>query len=968
MPGQAAEPFTLVSRNSRGRLPDDVADAFPLTHAQTALLQHVPDPGAPRIAGCRVSRLPYSADALRTAAGAVLHRHEVLRVTVDVTGCPEPLQRLHARAAVPVTEHDHRGLEDDERRRASAALLDASRTASFDLLAAPLLRLDAVLEDREWVLLLALPRMLSQVVGADAVLARIMDDYRRVLAGQRPASGPVTRYAPWVAAERERLLDRSGRAYWRGVIRDNAPFTLPRAWGGAAAAEGRAERTVDFSDLTGRLSALAADAGVPLRTVLLAAHLKVLSMLTSEPSCYSHVVCGPGGGQGAGEEDAEDPLHRVTLPLAMTRPAGTWRDLVVRAHRAERTVREHRHVPVGADGALGLPVHASFESRLPPAPGAADGTSRAGGITDLVLRQGFDEHPLEVVVLDGRIRLSLCPETIAPPYRDTLGRMYRLVLEGMAADPGADAAAACLPPEERRLVLRDWAVGPVADRGTASVVELIRAQAQETPDAVAVRMTGAALTYRELDRRSDQLAHHLAGLGAGPDTLVGVHLGRTADLLPALLGVWKAGAGHLPLDPSLPAERKRQMLHMTGRPPVVTTSEHRSALAESGAGTLVLLDEEAEKIAAQPASPVPVEIEPSHLAYVIYTSGSTGVPKGVMVQHGGLANYLRWAAEAYAGRGTGGAPVFSSISFDLGIPNLFAPLMTGQSVHLLPDPCETADLGRHLAAGAPYSFIKMTPGHLDLLTHQLTAEEARGLAGLVIAAGDSFPVSLAARWTGLAGPDGTGVATEYGPTEITIGNSGQVIETLPGTELVPLGRPIPNTTMYVLTDDLEPVPVGVPGEVYIGGSGVARGYLGRPDLTDERFLPDPHGPRGARLYRTGDLARWLPDGSLDFLGRTDNQVKIRGYRVELGEIEANLGRHPDVRDAVVVPREHAVGDLRLIAYVVPADGRTLDGPGLRAYLASALPDYMVPVGFVRIDHIPLTANGKVNARALPDPA
>jgi len=336
-----------------------------------------------------------------------------------------------------------------------------------------------------------------------------------------------------------------------------------------------------------------------------------------------------------------------------------------------------------------------------------------------------------------------------------------------------------------------------------------------------------------------------------------------------------------------------------------------------------------------------------------------------MVQHGGLANYLLWTVEAYASRGAGGAPVFSSISFDLGIPDLLTPLLAGQPVHLLPQPLDLDELGPELAEGGPYSFVKMTPGHLDLLTYQLTAGEVRDLAGLAIAAGDSFTAALAERWIGLAGPGGTTVATEYGPTEITIGNSGQEIPAPPATELVPLGRPIPGTTMYVLTDRLEPVAVGVPGEVYVGGAGVARGYLGRPDLTADRFVPDPYGPPGSRLYRTGDLARWLPEGSLEFLGRLDNQVKIRGYRVELGEIQAALCRHPDVRDAVVVARPAPAGGSRLVAYPVLAEGRSLDAADLHAHLAAALPDYMVPAAFVAIDRIPLTANGKVDNRALP---
>ncbi|MEV0899865.1 amino acid adenylation domain-containing protein [Actinoplanes sp. NPDC049802] len=690
---------------------------------------------------------------------------------------------------------------------------------------------------------------------------------------------------------------------------------MPTAWRAAAGVPSVARVPLDA--LTGPLDALAGGAGTHRAVVLLAAHVKVLSMLAEEPGCHA-------------ETDLGGVRRRVPVGTA-----ATWGDLV-------RRVSGHT---VAADPAAGPPTE----------PGRVVLTD-----ADDTVHPGYG---LYVQVRDDGLLLRSPGEALTGAALTGLAGMYTEVLRAMANGPNGDARAACLPADQRRAVLRDWSTGPSADRGPVTVVDLIQRQAARTPDAVAVRSDGARLTYRELDEHSNRIARQLITMGAGPETMVGVALRRGADLLPALLGVWKSGAGYLPLDPALPSGRLRGMADASGCRLVVTDTANAAALGPGYAGAHLLLDADRARIGAQPAGPPGVPVGPASLAYVIYTSGSTGTPKGVMVEHGGLVNYLMWTAEAYAARGTGGSPFFSSISFDLGMPSLYTPLITGQAVHLLPDPLPTGDLGEMLAESGPYSFIKLTPGHLDLLSLDLTDEEIHGLAGIVIAAGDAFTNELATRWIKQAGPGGTVVATEYGPTEISIGNSGEPILEPPATDLIPLGPPIPNTTMYVLTDRLEPVPVGVPGEIYIGGVGVARGYLGRPALTAERFLPDPYGAPGSRLYRTGDRGRWRPDGALEFLGRVDHQVKIRGYRVELGEIQATLLRHPKVAEAVVI----ATGPLNrqtLAAFVVPAQGDEFNAAELVEHLAGLLPAYMIPASVVAVDRIPLTANGKVDTRAM----
>ena len=707
-------------------------------------------------------------------------------------------------------------------------------------------------------------------------------------------------------------------------------FRLPRAWRGAdpgGAAGLRVE--VPYADLAPALDAIAAAAGTEPLAVVAAAHAKVLNTLVEESAFRTGVLA------------TDDHRHEVRVLELRPGAAITWRELVGQVGHALRAM------PPGPAGGSPLRAdHALF---------AADATT-------LDTSRAADGYGLRVGV--GKDVLVLRSDGFLDAAGlDRLAAMYRRVLEAMEAAPDGDAVAAVLPDGERDSVLRSWAVGRSVTREPAGVLELFRNQAARTPDAPAVRVDGRTVSYRELDDRSTQLAHHLLAHGARPEVPVGVGLRRGPELLPTLLAVWKCGAPYLPLDADLPAPRLHHMIAAAGCTLVVTRSEHLPLLGPFEQGEYVLLDREQAVVDAAPLTPVEVPVGPAHLAYVIYTSGSTGAPKGVMVHHAGLANYVLWTALEYAARGTGGSPHFSSIGFDLGVPSLFAPLVVGQRVDLLPDPLDTADLGDLLVDGAPYSFIKMTPGHLNMLSTDLDPAEAHGLAGLVIAAGDSFPVELARRWGELTGPGGTPVATEYGPTEITVGNSGQVITRLPAGGLIPLGLPIPNTAMYVLDDRLEPVPDGVPGEVYVGGAGVARGYLGAPALTADRFVPDPYGPPGARLYRTGDRGRWR-QGQLEFLGRTDHQVKIRGYRVEPGEIRAALQRRPEIGEAVVIAYATPSGPQRLAAFVVPAPGGGLDLTRVRAELAADLPEYMVPAEVLAVEEIPLTANGKVDTRAL----
>ncbi|HEX8202153.1 MAG TPA: amino acid adenylation domain-containing protein, partial [Isosphaeraceae bacterium] len=524
-----------------------------------------------------------------------------------------------------------------------------------------------------------------------------------------------------------------------------------------------------------------------------------------------------------------------------------------------------------------------------------------------------------------------------------------------AIDRTADLSAQ----EKRALLARLLREKAAVRAAEACVHRLFEAQEARTPEAVALAFEGRALTYRALNARANRLAHHLRGLGVGPETLVGVCLDRSPEMVVALLGILKAGGAYVPLDPAYPPERLAFMLE-DSRAPVLLTERHLRAVLPAAGAEVVCLDSDAPGIDGQPEDNPAGGAAADHVAYVIYTSGSTGTPKGVEVPHAALGNFLQAMRTLLGVTARDALLAVTTLSFDIAGLELFLPLIVGARVELVPR--EVAADGARLAARVDepgVTFLQATPATWRLL---LEGGWAGKPALTMLCGGEALPRALADRLL----DKGAALWNLYGPTETTIWSSAARVE--PGEGAVPIGRPIANTQLYVLDARLRPVPVGVTGELYIGGAGVARGYLRRPALTAERFVPDPFGKAaGARLYRTGDLARWRPDGSLDCLGRIDHQVKIRGFRVELGEIEAALLRHPAVRAAVVVAREDASGEQALVAYTVADPGAEIAAADLRRGLHEALPEYMVPSAFVALEALPLTPNGKVDRGALPPP-
>jgi amino acid adenylation domain-containing protein len=496
----------------------------------------------------------------------------------------------------------------------------------------------------------------------------------------------------------------------------------------------------------------------------------------------------------------------------------------------------------------------------------------------------------------------------------------------------------------------------------ATLSDLFAEQAAQTPDAIAVVHEDESLTYRELDRRANQLAHHLRGLGVGPEVVVGLCVERSPAMLIGLMGILKAGGAYLPLDPGYPPERLAFMLEDAGAPVLVTQSVLLDRLPAHGA-RVVRLDADAPAIAAQPTSAPALVLDPQNPAYVIYTSGSTGTPKGVVVGHRHIAASNAARSSFYADLPQQRFLLLSSIAFDSSIAGIFSCLLNGGTL-VLPAALSVDAAIASIVHHQVNCLLAVPSLYAALIDHLKETKRVR--LRTVILAGESCPSDLAIEHN-QAFP-AVPLVNEYGPTECSVWSTAYRWSAADRSSAsVPIGRPIENTQVYVLDDGLQPVPAGVTGELYITGAGLGRGYLGRAGLTGERFVADPHGAPGSRMYRTGDLARWRADGVLEFLDRADAQVKLRGFRIEPGEIEAVLVRHGAVAQAAVIAREDTPGSKRLVAYVVAAGDQTPDASALRAHVAASLPDYMVPAAYVVLERLPLTPNGKLDRRALPVP-
>ncbi|HEY6923645.1 MAG TPA: amino acid adenylation domain-containing protein, partial [Steroidobacteraceae bacterium] len=498
------------------------------------------------------------------------------------------------------------------------------------------------------------------------------------------------------------------------------------------------------------------------------------------------------------------------------------------------------------------------------------------------------------------------------------------------------------------------------------ILDLFRGQVGRSPRSIAVEFEHQRLTYDELDQKANQLAHHLRDLHVGPDVPVAICMERSAQMIVALLGILKAGGAYVPLDPDYPQERMAFMLSDSGAPVLITQSSVTSRLPQTRAA-LVLIDSDSSAIAQQTDADPTVTIEPENLAYCIYTSGSTGAPKGVLIEHRSLANQLHWLSTTHPMDATDAVLQKTPLSFDASVWEIFAPLCSGSRLVL-------ARPGGHRDAAYLWSTIvdnqisilQLVPSMLRAYIEESQSRATRPARLRLFCGGESLPASLCEKAHEELGV--ISLHNLYGPTETCIQSITTERPAQNQIQVDTIGRPIFNTKVYILDEALDPVPVGVVGELYIAGIGLARGYLNRPDLTAQKFIPSPFGEPGSRMYRSGDLGRYLEDGTIEFLRRNDDQVKVRGFRIELGEIERALRGCPGIRDAAVVAREDAMDDKRLVAYLSLRPGMSTTIAELRSWLRRSLPEYMVPVTWEFLEALPLTSSGKLDRKALPPPA
>jgi amino acid adenylation domain-containing protein len=974
-----ASPFAALQPVERG-------DQLPLSFGQETLWfldQLVP--GSPAFNTYLALRLkgPLDVEALRRSLSAIVQRHESLRTTF-ATAEGKPTAVIAADPPQTMSVIDLSDLPEDERAGKVLWLADEEARQPFDLARGPLCRTRLLrLDNQEHVLLATVHHIVSDGWSLGVFVQELAALYQADVFG-RPPSLPALpiQYVDFAHWQRQWLQSEQMRQqldYWKRQLGGPLPvLKLPTDHPRQATRTFRGRRqTLDLpADLTRALKALSQREGTTLYMTLLAAFQTLLHRYSGQDDI---LVGSPVANRTSREIEPLIGFFVNTLVLRGDLSGDpTFRELLGRTRETALAAYAHQELP--------------FEKVMEAIRPARDLSHSAVFQVMFVVQNA----PLQIPALSGmtvtplpladnetaKFELTLAFSEIddwlagSLEYnRDlfepaTIGRLiehFRTLLVAVLADPERRLSQLPLLPEtERRQLLVDWQ-GPTAPFPKQTIHELFEAQVRRTPDDHAVEQDGRTWTYAELNRRANQLAHQLRSQGVGPNGLVGLCLERSPELIAGLLAVLKAGGAYVPLDPSYPKQRLRDMVTDSGLSVLLTQRSLQDVVPAEGVQVICVEESAAAEESADDLAPAAAA---NDAAYVIYTSGSSGKPKGAVISHSALVNYTQQARAIYGVQPDDRVLQFASVSFDASAEEIY-PCLTSGATLVLRTEAMLNSMALFLTSCRDWnvSVVSLPTAFWHELTAALQAESLTvlPLLRLVILGGERALPERLARWREHVGPSVRLINT-YGPTEATVVATWSDLTTCTVTGELPIGRPLGNVQAYVLDSALNPVPVGVPGELCIGGAGLARGYLNRPELTAEKFVRHPLVEDATvRLYRTGDRVRWLPDGQLEFLGRIDQQVKIRGFRIEPGEIEAVLARHPVVRESAVLAREDTPGEMRLVAYVASQGTGTALNGDLRAFLKERLPDYMVPAVFVTMDTLPLTSNGKIDRRALPAP-
>ncbi|MBA3806781.1 MAG: amino acid adenylation domain-containing protein [Solirubrobacterales bacterium] len=912
---------------------------------------------------------------LRSALNVIVSRHEILRTRIRLID-GVPAQEVTPAAELELSVTDLRSHPQAEREQEAQRVLGELACRSFDLAGDVLLRAALVhMAEDEDLLLIVFHHVASDHASSGLLFAELDQLYCALRDGSEPSLPELPiQYGDFSRWQRERLagpyLDEMVEYWSERLAGAPARLELPsdRARPSVQSHSGRLCEFELTPAQANPLRELARSQGASLFMVLLAA-FKVL--IHRQTGVEDIVLGSPVSGRQ--HEETASLLGYFSNTLALrTDLSGdpTFAALLERVKQSTLEARAHEELPFEKLVEVLNPDRNQSHSPIFQVLLGFDVAQQQPTLAGCTLEQlpvpGWQWSRFDLSIIlrereDGSLhaQLEYATDLFDESTIERLIGHYKTVLAAVASGPEQRLSElAILTGAERARMLVDWNE-TARDYDRRPLHEQFAAQAARAPEAIAIVSGEERITYGELDRRSSQLARELLDRGIGEGAIVAICLERSIDLLVSMLGVLRVGAAYVPIEPTYPPQRQELLLTDAGASMLITQERHLVMIAPRGTAVLCM-DRDRERLAAHSDAALEFDVDPEALAYVIYTSGSTGEPKGVEIRHRSVANLL---AEMRERPGIGEGDVLANLttlSFDLSVPDWYLPLTTGARLAIIPreaalDGVELADWLTRTGA----TIVQATPTSWQMLVDAgwKGSEQLK-----IVCGGEALPRSLAEELLAR----GASLWHMYGPTETTVWSS--VIELHPGEGAPALGGPIANTRLYVLDANRQPVPIGVPGELYIGGDGVARGYHERPELTSEKFVADPFAFGGTeRLYRTGDLVRWREAGTLEFLGRIDHQVKLRGFRIELEEIEAVLGTHDDLAAAVVVVREDTPGDRRLVAYVVAARDRAPDEEQLRRLLKSKLPPFMVPSTFVTLESLPVTPNGKLDRVSLPAP-